>query len=764
MVMVRKYILPLAIVCLLGLCFIQSSAAKTLTSISASGISVELTEDQPNYQLTVKSPADDSGLDASKAEIFTLESPSRLIVDIPVKKNLKPLSKKLEHNIFSAVRVGSHPGKIRIVVDIKNTEKVTHSVNPEAKKGTLQITFTIGQIPIKETLKPEEAKPPLSEEAPEHSEEINEVKTEQPSVKETKELQPPIEKESVSASKPEKGEVFEVEQPKTAAPPVKTETVETEEQPAEPAAAKADQPAKDATKAADEEAEPAEDSDNAVNSVLTEKEIAEDIAMYVTKDFVLPDTANQANQNRLKEDRAVNPDSKDSPSAQTVQKSEAAPEAKSIVKLKFSTIVMIAAFILAFLMASILFTLKTGKTIEQLQQSLSEELEAAKTRSEALATINHEVRNPMNGIIGMTDLLLKTDLTEQQREYLEMVQSSAQDLLLVMKDIIDLLQIDEDKDGLEEIPFNIKDRLSNILKLCELRANKNYFQLLISLSEVPSVEVVGNPGLLHQLIVNLLDNMISSVPNTEKLLFEARTDLINQGSEMELHFAISSSGTGIPEETQDQIADAFLQGLNKEEFGPGGLDLSSTIQIVNMMKGRIWLEKRENKSAVIFFTINLKVPQEKILLETAPVDTEEEASAAEKDPADSLNILIAEDDQMNQIVLTRLLEKEGHKVTVADDGIEVVTFSENQSFDLILMDIQMPVLNGFDATELIRQREQESGQHIPIIAVTGLALEEVDEKYKKTGIDAFVEKPIDENNLFSLIRTLTEGKQEDLTQ
>jgi len=372
--------------------------------------------------------------------------------------------------------------------------------------------------------------------------------------------------------------------------------------------------------------------------------------------------------------------------------------------------------------------------IADLALERAEHADSAKGRF--LAQMSHEVRTPLNSILGLTELVLATELSDQQRQYLEMIRDSGRHLLTVLNQVLSFSKLEKGHLELEQATFDLPALLREVIAPYQPQlAQRGVGCELLLPPDLPR-EWRGDPARLRQILVNLLDN---AAKFTSQGRITLGAEMIAEDGHPFLHCAVGDSGIGIAADRAREIFAPFAQadGSVSRRFGGTGLGLTICRQLVGLMGGRIWVESAEGKGSTFHFTI-LRLP---------PV-SEPQASL----PVAGIHILVADDDYVNRLVTGEMLKNQGWRVTLAADGEEVIARLAEDKIDLLLLDMQMPGMDGYQAAAAIRARERESGgRRLPVIAMTGLDSEEDLARIRAAGIDGHLLKPFNRDALVAAV-------------
>ena len=384
---------------------------------------------------------------------------------------------------------------------------------------------------------------------------------------------------------------------------------------------------------------------------------------------------------------------------------------------------------------------------QQLETAMATAREAIRLKSRFLANISHEIRTPLNGVFGMIDLLQSTMLSNEQREYMQTLRESAAALLPIINDILDLAKMEAGKLRLERNPFNLRALVAQVVSLYQKRAQSKGLQFSTDFPPSVPESVVGDVNRLRQILCNLLDN---AVKFTDQGSVKLQLNL-EQGAagQIGLRFSISDTGIGVAADQRERIFESFTQGDGSasRKYGGTGLGLAISKHLVELLGGEIGVESEPGEGSTFWFTAVLE------LADAATAETHA-ATAAPRDRSSALRparVLVAEDNELNKKLSLRLLGKLGIEADAVSDGREAVEAATKKSYDMILMDCQMPEMDGFEATAIIREKERNR-RHTPICALTANAMDGDRDRCLAAGMDDYLCKPIGLDQLRGVVQ------------
>ncbi len=391
-----------------------------------------------------------------------------------------------------------------------------------------------------------------------------------------------------------------------------------------------------------------------------------------------------------------------------------------------------------------------GIDITKVKQAEMRAEESSKAKEIFLANMSHEIRTPINGVLGLATLLSKGDLDPKQQNYIQLIRKSADNLLVIINDILDLAKVESGKIEIENVAFDINEICNQAVQSLRYKSDEKGIEILYRPLSFTNKFVSGDPFRLNQILLNLLNNAIKFTDNG---LVELSVQLMEETLQtLTLQIRVKDSGIGIPSDKMETIFEEFKQGGDhiSKRYGGTGLGLSICKKLVELQGGRIWVESSETNGSIFSFELTY-------LKADKPGDYNRKGKQIDKTSLGRKRVLLAEDNEINQFIAKSMMEDWGFEVHVADTGLKAMGLASINTYDIILMDIQMPEMNGVDATRLIRKQESQSKHHTPILALTANAIKGDKEKYLSEGMDDYLSKPFEEDELYYKIASLLQS-------
>ncbi|HYE10617.1 MAG TPA: PAS domain S-box protein [Patescibacteria group bacterium] len=393
---------------------------------------------------------------------------------------------------------------------------------------------------------------------------------------------------------------------------------------------------------------------------------------------------------------------------------------------------------------------------EELKKAKFKAEEASKFKTQFIANVAHEIRTPMNGIVGIIDLLDDNLLTSEHKEYFNMLRYSVERLSSIISDVMDIAKIEAGKLSIRKAGFNLKRLLHDVGTYFKIQAKKKNLQLILKTDAAIPDYLLGDADKLNQILFNLLSNAIKF---TEQGFIGLEVVASNEDEEyIDIHFSVNDTGIGIPEDKVNSLFEDFsqLDSASTKKYGGVGLGLAITKRLIELMDGNIEVITEYGKGSTFSFNLKYKIVESKKNM----LSNHENKTVSDK--LSKAKILVIEDESINQHIIKSLLRKKYCNVTIANNGKDALEILKTQFFDIILMDIFMPEIDGLELTGMIRRKEKTMGIYTPIIAITAAIMNETNKMYDHTEIDGYIAKPFRKEQLYSVIEHALQKRNKNM--